>query len=79
MIIAVSYTHLDVYKRQPTSSKVSLDNLFQLMKMQSSKLDAKFNKLEAKFDDKFHQQNARFDNFNNKFNRFDEKVRKENS
>ena len=35
----------------PTSSKVSLDDLFQLMKIQSSELDAKFNKFDKKFNE----------------------------
>ena len=62
-------------KSTPTISKVSLDDLFQLMKAQNNNLNAKFDEQSVKFNEKFDEvkneikrQNFNFDKQINEIN-----------
>ena len=104
--VAVSYTHLDVYKRQEINNtatesillngisanstpraienKISLEDLFILIKTQNSvlreQIDEKFEQQNIKFDEKFEQQNIKFDGkFEQQNLKFDDKFNQMNS
>ena len=65
-------------KSIPTINKVSLDDLFQLMKVQSNELNAKFDAQNVKFDEKFNKLDEKFNAQSAKFDEVKNEIKKQN-